>query len=100
MTEARPRRRLAPKASTEPIGERDPMGRMALYSDATPEPEAPAGWLVMECSSCLAETPVSLAGLVRSALPLSIHLPFVRQYPSFMRCPACTRRAWVRLKLP
>ena len=72
---------------------------MALYSDPEPGPEPPAGGLILECSSCLAETPVSLAGLVRAALPVSIHLFMVRRYPSLMRCPACTRRTWLRVKL-
>jgi hypothetical protein len=33
------------------------------------------------------------------ALP-SVHLPLVRRgHPSWMRCPACARRTWVRLGL-
>jgi hypothetical protein len=98
VTQPRAHHRPAPKASPEPIESRDPLGRMALYSEPEPGPEPRAGGLVLECSSCLAETPVSLAGLIRSALPMSIHLPMVRQYPSLMRCPACTRRTWLRLK--
>jgi hypothetical protein len=73
------------------------MGRMALYSEPEPEPEPPAAGLVLECSSCLAETPVSPLGLARAALPVSIHLPLIRRYSSLMRCPACGRRTWLRV---
>jgi uncharacterized protein with PIN domain len=76
--------------------ERDPLGRMALFSD--PEPDLPPEeHLFVECSSCLKETAVSPLDLVKSAFPLSIHLPLVRKYHSFMRCPACGRRTWVRV---
>jgi hypothetical protein len=79
---------------------RDPLGRMALYSDPEPEPDpAAAEFLLLECSACLAETPVSPLDLARAALPFSLHLPLVRRYHSFMRCPACGRRTWVRLRV-
>jgi hypothetical protein len=69
---------------------------MALFSSPEPEP-APGATLVVECSSCLKETPVSPLDLIRAALPVSLHLPFVRRYHSYLRCPACGRRTWVRL---
>jgi hypothetical protein len=76
--------------------ERDPMGKMALFtSQASP---AATGTLLVDCSSCHRETPVSTVQLVRSALPFSLHLPFVRRYHSFMRCPSCGRRTWVRVR--
>jgi hypothetical protein len=72
------------------------MGTMALFSD--PEPQPPPGpALVLECSSCLSSTPMSPVGLVRAALPFSVHLPLLRRYHSLMRCPACGRRTWVRV---
>ncbi len=73
------------------------MGRMALFSEVEPEPP-PSGTLFVECSSCLKETPVSPVALARAALPFSLHLPFVKTYPSLMRCPACGRRTWVRVR--
>jgi hypothetical protein len=91
-----PQRRQAAPAR-EGFDERDPLGRMALYSEPEPEPEPPATGLVVECSSCLAETPVSPFALARATLPFSIHLPLVRRYSSFMRCPACGRRTWLRI---
>jgi uncharacterized protein with PIN domain len=101
VTEPRPpRAKRSPRTPERPAGaleRRDPLGRMALFSD--PEPEAPPEeHLFVECSSCLKETPVSPLDLVKSALPLSIHLPLLRRHPSFMRCPACGRRTWVRVR--
>jgi uncharacterized protein with PIN domain len=93
--ERTPRRpaRLGPRSDFD---ERDPLGRMALFSDV--EPEAPAtNRAVLECSACLKETPASLRTVAKAALPFSVHLPFARRYPSFMRCPACGRRTWMRL---
>jgi hypothetical protein len=75
--------------------ERDPLGKMALFSGE--EERRSLGTFVLECSSCKRETPVSGAGLVRAALPFSLHLPLVRRFSSYMRCPACGRRTWLRL---
>ena len=76
--------------------ERDPLGKMALFSSGRPQPFA--GTFLVDCSSCHRETPVSPVQLVRAALPLSVHLPLLRKYHSFMRCPACGRRTWVRVE--
>jgi hypothetical protein len=75
----------------------DPQGRRALYSTATQE--APAGAVTVSCSRC-GETSVATprqAALL--ALP-SLHLPLLRRtHPSWMRCPACRTRTWVRVGL-
>jgi len=81
----------------EGFQDRDPLGKMALYSSVEPEPVT-RGALIVECSSCLARTPVTAVDLAKAALPVSVHLPFVRRYHSFMRCPACGRREWVRVR--
>ena len=76
--------------------ERDPMGKMALFSgDAR---SSVTGTFLVDCSACRRETPVSPIQLVRSAFPFSVHLPLLRRYHSFMRCPACGRRTWVRIR--
>jgi hypothetical protein len=100
VTEDRPPRMprfpRTPVPSHDDLEQRDPLGRMALFSD--PEPEAPSDeHLFVECSTCLKETPVSPLDLVKAAFPLSLHLPLIRRYHSFMRCPACGRRTWVRV---
>jgi hypothetical protein len=76
--------------------DRDPLGKMALFSSEGRQPLA--GTFLVDCSSCHRETPVSPAQLVRSAFPFSLHLPFVRKYHSLMPCPACGRRTWVRIR--
>ena len=94
---ARPSR--SPRApAEEDLESRDPLGRMALFSDAEPEsPAAKGQTLFVECSSCLQVTPVTALDLARSALPFSVHLPLVKRYPSLMRCPACKQRTWLRV---
>ena len=73
----------------------DPQGRQALYSTAVEQP-AP-GAVTVECSSCGASTNVTPRQLVKLSLP-SIHLPLLRRgHSSWMRCPACHRRTWVKL---
>jgi hypothetical protein len=76
----------------------DPQGRRALYSGAVAQ--APAlGAVTVECSDCRQATVVTARGLVRLAMP-SVHLPVLRRdHPSWMRCPACGRRTWVRVRL-
>ena len=78
-------------------GERDPLGRAALYSsDAGHQPPA-LGTFLVECSACHRETPVTAGDLIRLGIP-SLHLLFLKRYPSLMRCPACGRRTWVRIR--
>jgi hypothetical protein len=76
--------------------ERDPYGKMALYSSQGRQPVT--GTFLVDCSVCNRETPVSPAQLLRGALPFSLHLPFIRKYHSLMRCPACGRHTWVRVR--
>ena len=94
--QVRPAAKATGKPAESKFDERDPMGRMALFSEVEPqEPDAQPLWI--ECSSCLKETPVSPLDLVKAALPFSLHLPVVKRYHSFMRCPACGRLTWVRV---
>jgi hypothetical protein len=89
--------RRDPDQEPEGAGDRDPLGRMALYSSGESEPAPERGGFALECSSCLSVTNLSALEVARAALPLSVHMPFVRRFHSFMRCPACGRRAWVRV---
>lgn len=76
----------------------DREGKDALFSQQTPPlGGVPLGALTVSCSACRVTTTVTLAQAVLSAVP-SLHLYLVRKrYPSWMRCPACHRRTWVRL---
>jgi hypothetical protein len=77
--------------------EPDPLGKMALYSGSAETRASAYGSFLVECSSCKRETPLSPLQLVRAAFPLSVHLPLLRRYSSYMRCPACGRWAWLRV---
>lgn len=90
-----PRRRAPASAARV---DRD--GKQALFSNqAPPLGVLPLGALTVSCSSCRVTTTVTLARALLSAVP-SVHLYLVRRsYPSWMRCPACHHRTWVRLSL-
>ena len=92
------RRRGATPQAAAPGGARpDPQGRHALYS-VSEQPPTP-GAVTVTCSSCEQTSLVTPRQLVGLALP-SLHLPVLRPgHPSWMRCPACSRRTWVRLGL-
>jgi uncharacterized protein with PIN domain len=76
----------------------DPEGKRALFSPDAPPDRAPLfGTVTVACSACEEVTVLTARQAVLIALP-SLHLPLVkRNYPSWMRCPACGRRTWVRL---
>lgn len=83
---------------TEPhLGEHlDSEGKAALFS--RPEQPTSLGSVTIVCSSCRRSTVRSYAGALRLAVP-SLHLPMVHKpYPSWMRCPACAQRTWVRVE--
>jgi uncharacterized protein with PIN domain len=75
----------------------DTEGKRALFSTEAPRPAT--GSVSVECSLCGAESVLTPTQALRAALP-SLHLPLVkRDFSSWMRCPACNRRTWVRMRL-
>lgn len=70
-------------------------GRHALYSASERRPLT----CTVECSSCRDETRVSYLELAVLLFPIHFHLPLLRDYPSWFRCPACGRRTWMRVHL-
>jgi hypothetical protein len=93
-------RRRSPGAAADPTIDdtpQDPQGRRSLFSVAQQPPSV--GAVTVSCSSCgltSVATPRQVVGL---AVP-SLHLPLVKRgHPSWMRCPACGTRTWVRLGL-
>jgi hypothetical protein len=93
--------RLRPRAGGTsgrrgPVGS-DPLGRQSLYSVAEQPPAL--GAVTVECSECGQTSVVTPRALLRLAIP-SVHLPLLRgRHFSWLRCPSCDRRAWVRLGL-
>jgi uncharacterized protein with PIN domain len=91
--------RLRPRApeSSSSVRPSDPEGRRALYSVIGQSPSL--GTVTVECSSCKRTSVVTPRRLIGLAVP-SLHLPLVkRRHPSWMRCPACGARTWVRVRL-
>ena len=90
--------RVRTRAVTEPSGAPvDVQGKSALFSREVVTPSL--GSVVITCSECHQATVVSYARAVRLSLP-SVHLYlFRRAYPTWMRCPACDERHWVRVRI-
>ena len=74
----------------------DAEGRRALFSPTDARPAA--GSVTVDCSSCGARSSLTPSQAVRTMVP-SVHLPLLRRHASLIRCPACGRRAWCRVRL-
>lgn len=70
-----------------------PVGKHSLYT----KPERKPMTCTIECSGCREETRVSYVELAALLFPLHFHVPLLRYHHSWMRCPACGRRTWVRV---
>jgi len=83
-----------------PAPRADSDGKHALFSQQPPALSAlPFGALSLTCSTCRTTTAMTVAQVLTAAVP-SLHLPVLRRdFPSWMRCPACRRRTWVRLRI-
>jgi hypothetical protein len=91
---------------------RDPLGKQALFAGGTAQepaastpsaPSAPAaggrGPVVVECSRCHAETPVSYLTFALSHVPVGVWLPIPgRRFNRYARCPSCHRLGWLRAR--
>jgi hypothetical protein len=87
----------------------DAEGKRALFSSAADVASPGVGSALVECSRCGERTVLSPMRAVRASIP-SLHLALRlghgddvhsfglggRPYPSYMRCPACSRPSWVR----
>jgi hypothetical protein len=73
--------------------EPDPLGKRALFSVGA-RATGPLGTLTLECSSCRRESPVRLREIPSLAFPFWMTAP--RKHPTYMRCPGCGRRTWLR----
>jgi hypothetical protein len=92
-----PGRTARARAAVMGASTRDPQGKRALFTSDVQQ--ATFGTATVECSSCEQTTTVTARQLARLSLP-SVHLPVVkRSHPSWLRCPACGRRTWVKLRI-
>jgi hypothetical protein len=74
----------------------DAEGKRALFSPTDTGPAA--GTVTIECSSCRTRTSLAPVQAARVVLP-GLHLPLPRRHASLIRCPACGRRTWCRVRL-
>jgi hypothetical protein len=75
----------------------DNEGKRALFSTSAPKPAF--GSVTVECSSCDATSVLSPSQAGR-LLMTTVHVPGLRRHHvSWVRCPACGKRSWSRLKL-
>ena len=90
--------RVRPRAGDEPATESmDVQGKAALYSREPVNP--PLGSVLITCSGCNQASVVPYARAVQLALP-SVHLLGLRRdHPSWMSCPSCGQRQWVKVRL-
>jgi hypothetical protein len=91
--------RLRPRRSAvdDYPGSIDNEGKRALFSTSTPKPAF--GSVTVDCSSCSASSVLSPTQAGRLLLT-TVHAPGLRRsHVSWVRCPACGKRTWSRLKL-
>ncbi len=84
----------------------DPTGKRALFeshSGTLGEPDGKDalyehGDVAIDCSRCGRTTLIAWSDAIRRVLGLSLWVPGMA-YSRRLRCPACDRRSWVRLRL-
>lgn len=72
---------------------RDPLGKRALFSQATPK--GPLD-VTVECGSCHAASTLPALEVPLRHVPVLAFLPWRRE-PLLMRCPACGHLGWHRV---
>lgn len=108
--------RLRPRSADLPavtgVVGHDAEGKRALFSSSGTTDRPGLGSVLVECARCEQRTVLAPAQAFRAAWP-SVHLALRvghgdevttvglsgRDYPSFMRCPACGRPSWVRFTI-
>jgi len=87
----------------------DPLGKRALFwwpeqagvpdqSEVDEDALLGRGPIAVDCSSCGVRTRIGILDLAAFKLPWCLWLPRGR-YSHRMTCPACRRRAWVRIRI-
>jgi hypothetical protein len=98
--------------ATAPAPGHDAQGKRALFSSSVETAPPGMGSALVECSRCNERTVLGLGQALRVAFP-SLHLGLrigrgdeirtvslvKRDYPTYMRCPACGRPSWVRFTI-
>lgn len=73
-------------------------GKRSLFEGA-PAPDTPrSGSVAIECSRCGRTSRVGAVDAIRRIAGFSLWIPG-RPYSRRLRCPACNRRAWVKVTI-
>lgn len=75
----------------------DPQGKRALFSDEISPPSL--GSVALHCEKCDCRSVVSMVQAARLAMP-GVYVPVPgRTDRVWMKCPECSARSWVRVRL-
>lgn len=75
----------------------DPQGKRSLFSDEVAPPAL--GSVALECSTCQVRSVVSFVQATKLALP-SLYLPTPGRVDQvWMKCPACRKRNWMKVRV-
>lgn len=97
MTERPAALRRVPTPADKPRRRSDPQGKRALFSDEISPPSL--GSVALHCEKCDSRSVVSMVQAARLALPM-MYIPSPgRTDRVWMKCPACSARSWVRVRI-
>ncbi|HQR79838.1 MAG TPA: hypothetical protein PLT68_06445 [Actinomycetota bacterium] len=97
MTDRPEALRRVPVPADKPRRRRDPQGKRALFSDEISPPSL--GSVALHCEKCDSRSVVSVMQAARLAVPL-LYIPRPgRADRIWMKCPACSERSWVRIRV-
>jgi hypothetical protein len=97
MTDRPAALRRVPTPAAKPRRMTDPQGKRALFSDEIQPPSV--GSVALHCTKCDTRSVVSVLQAARVATPL-VYIPAPgRSDRVWMKCPACSSRSWVRVRV-
>jgi hypothetical protein len=97
MTERPAALRRVPTPTDKPRRRSDPQGKRARFSDEISPPSL--GSVALHCEKCDSRSVVSMVQAARLALPM-MYIPSPgRTDRVWMKCPACSARSWVRVRI-
>ena len=89
--------RRVPTPGDKPRRLSDPQGKRALFSDEILPPAM--GSVALHCSKCDSRSIVSMVQAARLATPMMYVPTPGRTDRVWMKCPSCSARSWVRVRI-
>lgn len=89
--------RRVPVPTDTPRRRTDPQGKRALFSDEIQPPSV--GSVALHCEKCDSNSVISVMQVAKLAMPL-LYVPVPGRVDRvWMKCPACSARSWVRVRI-